>query len=63
MTAGAVQVCQIDPTRLGGVGEAITCAMMARKVRIWRVYLTYADQNVGLKLQASSWPRIGPNRT
>jgi L-alanine-DL-glutamate epimerase-like enolase superfamily enzyme len=32
MTAGAVQVCQIDPTRLGGVGEAITCAMMARKL-------------------------------
>ena len=32
MAAGAVQVCQIDPTRLGGVGEAITCAMMAKKL-------------------------------
>ena len=28
--AGAVQVCQIDPTRLGGVGEALSCAMLVR---------------------------------
>lgn len=34
MAAGAVQVCQVDPTRLGGVGEAITCAMMARKLNL-----------------------------
>lgn len=34
MAAGAVQVCQVDPTRLGGVGEALTCAMMARKMNL-----------------------------
>jgi L-fuconate dehydratase len=34
MAAGAVQVCQIDPTRLGGVGEAIACALMARKLKL-----------------------------
>eukprot|EP01043_Picozoa_sp_COSAG02_P084568 COSAG02_NODE_22374_length_754_cov_1.774046_2_plen_127_part_00 len=34
MAAGAVQICQIDPTRLGGVGEAIACALMARKLKL-----------------------------
>ena len=34
MQAGAVQVCQIDPTRLGGVGEALSCAMMAKHFKL-----------------------------
>jgi L-fuconate dehydratase len=29
-----VQVCQIDPTRLGGVGEALSCAMMAKHFKL-----------------------------
>ena len=31
ITSGAIGVAQVDPTRLGGVSEALVCAMMAKK--------------------------------